>query len=309
MARPLFASLLGCSLLATTGALADDKAACIAASAAGQTLRDDHKLVEAREQFRACAGVQCPLVVQKACTTWLGDVEKALPTVVVTAKDATGADLFDVRVTVDGAPLTTKLDGSAVPMNPGPHTFHFDFPGGASQEQPVLVAEGQKNQRVAVVLKAAPSSPQPPQAPSSPLPQALPPAPHGSPAAPPVADTTSHGLGGMRIAALALGGAGVAGIVVGSYFGLDALSKRNQSNADCPGGSTGYCSGTGVSLSKDAVSSANVSTVAFAAGLGALAGGAVLWLLAPRDAPSTMAVSVGAGVAAGGFAVSLGKRF
>ena len=74
---------------------ADDKAACLDAASKAQSLRDAHKLVEAREQLRACAAARCPAVVQNDCATWLVEVERALPTVVLAAKNTAGADLVD----------------------------------------------------------------------------------------------------------------------------------------------------------------------------------------------------------------------
>jgi hypothetical protein len=296
--------LVGASIaasLAGSDALADDRAACLQAASSGQTLRDAHKLVEARDQFRVCAGPQCPSIVQTQCAAWLADVEKALPTVVLTAKDAAGADLFDVKVSVDGAPLTARLDGAAVPLNPGPHAFHFELADGTSADQQVMVREGGKDQSIAAVLHRAGAPEAPPLA-AAPIPTTA------LPATPPPSDGASQGLGGMRIAALVVGGAGVVGVGVGSYFGLVAMSKKHDSDAQCPGGSSGPCSGTGVSLSKDAESAGNASTIAFAVGLAALAGGAVLWLVAPTSAKS-VAVSMGAGVAAGGPTVSVGGRF
>src|SRR5262249_13965446 len=108
------AALLLPYALATTAALADDKAACLQAASKGQRMRAQHDLVGARDQFRACAAAGCPAIVQRDCATWLTEVDKALPTVVVTAKDAAGADLVNVSVSVDGQPLLTKLDGRAL---------------------------------------------------------------------------------------------------------------------------------------------------------------------------------------------------
>ena len=130
--KTLFAALVTLAgVLATSAALADDKAVCLEAASKGQTLRDAHQLLEARDQFRICARPQCPAMVQTDCGGWLGDVMRDLPTLVVTAKDAAGADLVRVRVTLDGQPLLTALDGQSVAVNPGQHTLHFDGEDGA----------------------------------------------------------------------------------------------------------------------------------------------------------------------------------
>src|SRR5262245_7790898 len=95
-------AFLVAATVACPRAFGDDKKVCLAAAAQGQTLRDAHKLVEAREQFRTCAREQCPRVVQKDCVAWLSDVEKNLPSVVLTAKDEAGADIVEGKVSVDG---------------------------------------------------------------------------------------------------------------------------------------------------------------------------------------------------------------
>src|SRR5580704_6976543 len=104
-------------------AQADDKQACNDAYRQAQVLRNDHKLVEAREQLRVCAGGSCPGFIAKDCSDWLKTDESKTPSVVLAAKSPAGADLFDVKVTMDGAPLSSKLDGLAIDVDPGPHTF------------------------------------------------------------------------------------------------------------------------------------------------------------------------------------------
>src|SRR5271154_3508776 len=114
MKTRLLLGLLLPTCLITATAFADDKVACLDASAKGQRYKDTHKLVEARAQLRICAAAQCPAVVQTDCATWLAEVDKAMPGVVVAAKNGSGGDLFDVKVSVDGQPLLSKLDGQAV---------------------------------------------------------------------------------------------------------------------------------------------------------------------------------------------------
>ena len=45
----------------------DTKRVCIAASTLGQTLRDEGKLVDAREQLLRCSREDCPGVVKAYC--------------------------------------------------------------------------------------------------------------------------------------------------------------------------------------------------------------------------------------------------
>ena len=125
MKLPLLIGLGVAAALFSAEALAEDRAACFDAASQGQTLRDEHKLVEDAEDPSVRAQKHCPASMRTDCAGWLDAVEKSIPTVVVTATDATGLSVFDVAVSIDGRPLVAKLDGSAVPVNPGVHTFRF----------------------------------------------------------------------------------------------------------------------------------------------------------------------------------------
>ena len=78
------------------------------------------------------------------CTVWLAEVEKGLPTVVVSARSDAGTDLTDIAVLVDGRPFMSMLDGRSIPIDPGPHTFRFVRAGSASIERQVVAVEGEK---------------------------------------------------------------------------------------------------------------------------------------------------------------------
>jgi hypothetical protein len=99
------------------------------------------------------------------------------------------------------------------------------------------------------------------------------------PVTPPAA-SRSH-ASGKRLGALTLGGVGIAAVVVGSVFGLHAIAKNHDSNADGHCDATG-CDPTGTALRNEALSAATVSTVSFAVGLTAIAGGAALYVLGPH---------------------------
>jgi hypothetical protein len=251
--------------LLATAAGAGNKAACLSSAANGQTLRDAHKLVEAREQFRICASAQCPAMVQGDCGQWLADVDRSLPSVVITAKNWAGADRVDVRVTVDGQPLLTKLDGEAIPMNPGEHTFHFEEPDGTQVDQQVVVREGEKNQNIGAVLGKAPPPTEAPRAATETV-------------APP-----KHSP--MRPAGLVIGGIGVAGLATGAVLGLLAASTWSTAKSECP--THVGCSAQAVSDQQHTATLGTTSTVLFVAGGVFVAAGVTLFLTAPKaDAPS-----------------------
>jgi hypothetical protein len=258
--------------LAPRPARADDaKKACTAAYDAAQSLRDAHKLREAREQLRICSQSSCTAFIARDCTEWLDAVERSLPTVVFSAKDRAGRDVLQVRVTVDGQPLVEALDGTAVPVDAGPHTFRFEQADGTSATQQVLVKEGDKNVGVAVVLaREAPAA-------AVEAPRASPPLvlPHPPEAEVPPPDAPRAG----RTIGLLLGGVGVAGLAGGAVTGLLAMSTWSTAKHECP--THVGCSQQALHDQSLASGLATASTAAFVAGgvLGAV--GAVLILTAP----------------------------
>jgi hypothetical protein len=134
----------------------DVKHACVEASDQGQSLRDEGKLRAAVDRFVACAREECPALVRKDCAAWLADADARLPSVVFVAKDGRGRDLAEVRVSVDGALVTDRLDGRAFPIDPGDHRVRFEG-AGLTIEESIVLREGEKRRVVAATL-AAPAS-------------------------------------------------------------------------------------------------------------------------------------------------------
>lgn len=257
-------------------ALADDKQVCINAASQGQSLRDDHRLIEARDQFRVCAREVCPGILQHDCVAWLDGVEKALPTIVLSAKDGTGHEVFDVSVSMDGAPLATQLDGRALPVNPGVHAFRFSRGDGTSSTQTVLVKEGGKAQTVAASLGER----------AQPLASA---APQGS-TSPPLDGHTGGFWNGTRVGAIVVGAGGLVALGVGGLLGLDAKSKDTTA-----AGEPGTARQTD---SQSAVSEGNVASVVVGVGAALAVTGVVLWLVAPKA--RVLATAMQRGVVVGG---------
>jgi hypothetical protein len=273
-------------LLSSSVALAagPTKEACVAANEAAQDLRQAGKLREAREKLLLCVSEACPGPVREDCAQRLNDVNTAMPTIVFEVKDPGGNDLSAARVTMDGQPLLDRVTGSAVPVDPGEHRFAFDDGNGvAHAEQTVVVREGDHDRHIRVVLEAPRTSPTltaglQPEAPAS----------------------TNEGST-QRLIGLVAGGAGIAGLVVGSIFGL--LSKSTYDHAfetDCKSKPNG-CNAQGVQDYQTAQSQATVSTVGFIAGGVLLAGGAVLYFTSPTG--SSVAVAPAVGTSGAGLAL------
>jgi hypothetical protein len=91
----------------------------------------------------------------------------------------------------------------------------------------------------------------------------------------------------MRIAGIVLGAAGIVTLGVGAFFGAQALSKNSDSKNFCSPQDPNACSTQGLSERQDAKQAATLSTVLIAAGGVALAGGVILWLVAPKGSAGT----------------------
>ena len=136
---------------------------CTASYERAQELRLDGDLVGARQQLQGCSQASCAVFMQQDCARWLSEVETALPTVVLTAKDDSGRHLTAVRVTMDGTILATRLDGRSLSVNPGSHKLSFETDGMPAVPVDLFVSEGQKNQLVEVTFHAPVRDSEPPQ--------------------------------------------------------------------------------------------------------------------------------------------------
>jgi hypothetical protein len=231
------------TVLASPGAHADPtKDECINANESAQTLRMAGKLRDARDNLTLCVSESCPEVLRRDCAERLNEVQKALPTVVFEIRTAGGDDLSAVRVQMDGAPLAAKLDGTATVVDPGPHAFTFQAAGFAAVAQPILVREGDKARIVSVVMRS--NRPQ----------------------------RTSA----TRVLSFATLGVGVAGIAVGSVFGILALDDKAWLDDNCKGHA---CQSSAQSHIRDLHTNAVASEIGFGVGVLGVVAGAVLFLV------------------------------
>jgi hypothetical protein len=251
--------------MAAGTAHADDKAACVAAYSSAQDLRAAGKLVEARGQLVVCAPSTCPDFIARDCSQWLGEVETSTPTIVVSAKDDAGTDVGDVTVTVDGKPFLDRLDGRAVPMDPGSHTFtyrHGDYPPVTDH---VLVTMGEKNRELDVVF-------------SKPKPHVAPPPPPVIVAKPPPRPEPPRTLRTLGFVGLGVGGAA---LVSGAVLGIVAFATKGAhcTNDVCDPGTVSTLDGE-----------ATASTIALIGGAVLAAAGVTLLILQPRHSKTALVV-------------------
>jgi len=138
--------------LAAAPSFAGDKEDCATAAEQAQRLRAEKKLRAARAQIILCARDVCPAVIRNDCAKWLRDVESALPTIIIRARDPQDKDLIKVKVTVDGQPFAGALDGTAQAVDTGAHTFRYEADGMEPVEEQILISQGEKDRVLKIVL-------------------------------------------------------------------------------------------------------------------------------------------------------------
>jgi hypothetical protein len=255
-------------------ALADPTVAeCLAASDASAGFAKDHKLRAEKAQLLVCSAPTCPAEIRKDCLGHVDEVNGEVPTIIFEAKNGAGADLNAVKVTMDGEIVTQKLDGTALSVDPGEHSFTFETEGQPSVTKVLTVQQSQKDRHEVILLG-------PPAAPVGPSPA-------------PTPEPSSAGMGTQRVIAIATGGVALVGIGLGAAFGGIAMSDKSSAENGCP---NNRCTQAGSSKWSDAVTAGNVSTVGFIVGGVALAGAATLWFTAHRTPAASVQVGFGPGM-------------
>jgi hypothetical protein len=129
-----------------------DKAACKVAYKAAQEREQSSHLREAKVLYLACSKVVCGAFMRPECTTKYTQLNSDVPSVIPVVTDESGAAKTDVQVKMDGELLTSKLDGRALPVDPGMHEFTFSTETGVIATEKVMIVAGQRNSPVAVSL-------------------------------------------------------------------------------------------------------------------------------------------------------------
>ena len=247
--------------------------ACIEAHEQAQIHRKNGALLLARERLMTCSRDACPDIARVDCGRWLGEIRQEIPSVVLGARNPDGTDAVDVSVRLDGSPLTNRLDGAAVEMDPGVHVLRLEAAGALPKEQRFVLRVGERNRSIMVALEALPKS---------------------APAPVPEASSLSP-------AAYVLAGVGVLGLAGFGYFGLTGLSKESDLEACKPN-----CATDDVDAVRTRYLAADIS---LAVGLVGLGGASYLYFTRSGDPPNadggaTVAVRVVGGSQGAGAAVT-----
>ena len=171
-----------------------------------------------------------------------------------------------LEVKWDGRAVGDGLFGTPFPVDSGDHTVVASAPGHKSWTGKGLVGANGTTTTVAVPILPLGAAEGTPGAPGAEVPY----------------------WGTQRMLGVGVGVVGLAGVVVGSVFGVKAANKNAESLPHCQPNNSKLCDATGVALGEDAFGAAAVSTVGFVAGGVALVGGTILFLTAPSGPAKSM---------------------
>ena len=187
----------------------------------------------------------------------------------------------------DTAPLSATIDGATIAadtvrlprkVDPGRHVIVVSAPGFRQARAEVTAVEGHE-QRLAIYLEPSEGDEGSSQS-------AIRPRPVGGE---PTKNEGDDVGGGRRALGLVGGGVGVAGLAVGSIFGLVASSAWSSSKSECASPTNCSNHSQAVSDHDSATSAGTISTIGFLAGGALLAAGAVLFFTAPSKHASSSA--------------------
>ena len=187
-------------------------------------------------------------------------LESRLPKLAVVVPNDANVPGLEVRL--DGVALGRAAWGFAAPVDPGIRAVRAVAPGYRTWEKRVKLQEGSSLRVVVPALARADSGAQP------------------------VRETPVQPT--QRLIGWTALGIGAASVGVGSYYGIRALSRNDESQSLCPTSST--CTDRGAALSHDAYNDAKIANWTLGAGLVLSGAGAVLLWTAPQsEATSTQA--------------------
>lgn len=200
-------------------------------------------------------------------------------TVVVPADVATTAGLVVQR---DALAVGVAAWGVGIPIDPGEHVVEASAPGKQAWSTRVTIGPANDAKQVTLPALAALEAQETPVATAAPA-ASPPPTADAKPDAGPRSTQKTWGL--------VVGAAGIVGLGVGSYFGIQALSGSSQAKQACPNAACPTPSA--IQQNDDAKTDARIADVGFAVGAGALVAGSLLYFLAPSSAGLRVAPVVG----------------
>jgi hypothetical protein len=192
---------------------APSKASCAEAYESAQESRASGALQDTRSRLAFCAQTECPAFVQKDCARWLQEVDRELPSVVlsVVGLDAEAARAASLKI--DGREVPEPLSGKSISLDPGKHEFVLERPGAEPLTRTILAQQGVQHRSVEIRLD--PATP----AGSDPL----------------AFDSDSAGSSNSPLRSLAYASWGVGAVGLGAFAVLGTLARadKDRFKEDC----------------------------------------------------------------------------
>jgi len=286
------ASFCAASLACMT-AWADDEV-CTRAYVETQRLQRTAQFRAARQQAVSCGQDACSATVRSQCSEWLVSIERALPTLVIDARDERGAAIADVRVEANGELIAERLNGRALELDPGECLLRFQH-GEHTVEQHTLIRESEKYRTLevrfgpvpeppAVGLGTASPSSAAPAGPASPLAAAAlvsnaSDSPASAPRLPSSPAPGHDAPAPIPTASYILGGVGLAGLTTFAVLASSGYAAEQHLRETC----AGTCPADQVESVRNRYVAADV---ALGVGVASLVAAAAVWLWAPNE-PNT----------------------
>lgn len=204
----LFAVAASFLLAASTARAEEQGDTCVTAYEQAQVLKQKKELVRSKADLRLCTRV-CPSALATDCTNWLNEVEKEIPTLVVSATSNDGQALTGVRVSIDGGPFVGAQSDAPIEVDPGRRRLVVENASGVRVELEITVTPGAKSQPITVRFPASAAK-----------------APGGSGGPAPA-------YGARPVWALGLAGVGLVGMGVGGVLSIIGHMDRSELSSTC----------------------------------------------------------------------------
>jgi len=286
--------------LGSVTAWADDES-CARAYVETQRLQRSAQFRAARQQAVNCGQDTCSATVRSQCSEWLESIERALPTLVIDARDASGAAIASVRVEANGELLAERLNGRALELDPGEYVLRFRY-GEQVVEQHTLIRESEKYRTLVVHFTTVPEPPagglarEPaieavavPASSTAGVSTSLVSSSHATASAiVPLASDAALGpdaAAPIPTASYILGGVGLASLTTFAVLASSGYAAEQQLRRTC----AGACASDQV----DSVHTRYVAAdVALGVGVASLLAAAAVWIWTPSEPPTSRRLSI-----------------
>lgn len=196
------------------------------------------------------------------------ELEKRIPKVVLRVPREAPESTRVLRRPSEGGPPVPVAIGIPLPVDPGEHVLVTQVPGRSEAFTKFTLKEGEnKIVDINIPPPTADGDPTKKPKPIQPVPTLTPP--------------LDPGVSGRRVAAYALGGVGIAGIIGGVVTGAITYAQKDPISQNCLVANPKICNQTGEAAKKTADITGLVSTVLFPVGVVGLGVGAILYFTEP----------------------------